>query len=83
MKRKNPTSNTAPSQADVPQQSEHEKLLGEMHDALYALGDRVRKPYPRDGDKLLPEELQRTELPETRTAKKYIVKLHKQMKSMR
>lgn len=80
MARKNPTEQCMPGIVD---QDEHERKLSEMHDALYSLGDKIRKPYPGRGEKLLPKDLQSHEKPEARTARKHIDALHKAFKSER
>jgi len=76
MKRKNPTVSEVPAM----EQDAHESKLSEMHDCLYALGDKIRKPYPGRGEKLLPKELQSREKPEGKAARKHIDALHKAMK---
>ena len=55
MARKNPTEPCVAS-CDV-EQDAHQTKLSEMHDALYSLGDKIRKPYPGRGEKLLPKDL--------------------------
>ena len=76
MARKNPTVSSIPQMEQDP----HEKKLSEMHDALYSLGDKIRKPYGRDGDKLLPKDLRAEEKPEAKAARAHIDALHKAMK---
>ena len=73
MARKNPT---MPS---VPKQDKHESMVSNMHSALYSLSDKMRKPYPNDGDKLLPSNLKTKEKPESKAARKHVEKLHKAM----
>jgi len=70
-KRGNPT---------MPKQDKHEKMLSEMHSALYSLGNKIRKPYESDGDKLLPSDLRVGESPEAKAARAHIQTLHKSMK---
>lgn len=60
----------------MPEQSKHEKMLSEMHDALYTLGNKVRKPMPSSGEKLLPADLKQQEAPEVSAAKAHVEKLH-------
>jgi hypothetical protein len=64
----------------MPMQSPHEKKLSEMHDALYALGDKIREPFHSAGEALLPKGLQKGETPEASAAKAHIDTLHKAMK---
>jgi hypothetical protein len=77
--RKNPA---LPSVNPMPR-DKHEAMLDEMHGALYALGDKIRKPYPRSGDKLLPTSLQESDSPEAKAAREHIECLHKAMKAER
>jgi hypothetical protein len=65
----------------MPEQSKHEKMLSDMHSALYALGNKVRKPSPAEGEKLLPEALQQTEAPEVAAAKSHVETLHGHFKA--
>jgi hypothetical protein len=65
----------------VPEQSPHEKKLSEMHSALYALGNKVRKPMPSEGENLLPAELQQQESPEVAAAKAHVDALHAHFKA--
>jgi len=62
------------------EQDAHEAKLSEMHDALYSLGDKIRKPYPGRGEKLLPKDLRSQEKPEAEAARKHIDTLHRTMK---
>lgn len=73
MARKNPTI------SGLPKQDKHEKMLSDMHSALYALGDKIRKPYRSDGEKLLPMALQESESPEAKLARNHIECLHRAM----
>jgi hypothetical protein len=75
-KRSNPTL----AQAGLPKMDAHESKLQEMHDALYVLGDKIRKPYKRSGEKLLPKDLQTAESDESRAARNHINALHDAMK---
>jgi hypothetical protein len=75
--RKNPTVQVG---SMMDHQDAHESKLSEMHDALYSLGDKIRKPYPRNGEKLLPKDLRAEEKPEAAAARKHIDALHKAMK---
>lgn len=65
---------------DMPEQSKHEKMVSEMHDALYSLGDRIREPMERPGDKLLPEHLKKSPTKHGAMAKKQIECLHRAFK---
>jgi len=76
-KRKNPTVSSYPA---MPEQSAHEKKLSEMHDALYSLGDKIRKPMERSGDTLLPNHLKKSPPKHSEMAKKHIDTLHGMMK---
>jgi len=76
MGRKNPTISTL---GTMDHQSPHDKKLSEMHSALYTLGDKIRKPFARDGEKLLPKNLRAQEPKEARQARKHIDALHKAM----
>jgi hypothetical protein len=78
-KRKSPKE-TGYGMIGMAEQSPHEKKLSEMHDALYSLGDKIRKPYPRSGEKLLPAELQEQEPDGAKAARKHIDNLHAAMK---
>lgn len=62
-------------------QSKHEKMISEMHSALYALGDKVRTPMPRDGEKLLPSALREQESPDVAAAKAHVERLHGHFKA--
>jgi hypothetical protein len=64
----------------MPEMDKHEKMLDEMHGALYSLSDKIRKPYPRSGEKLLPKELQPEEAEGSKAARKHIETLHESMK---
>lgn len=80
-KRKNPT--TAPSSlvgADMPAPDKHEQMLSNMHSALCSLGDKIRKTYHSNGDKLLPSELQTADTPEATLAREHIANLHRAFK---
>ena len=66
--------------AGMPERDKHESKLDEMHSALYALGDKIRKPFMRDGEKLLPKGLRSTETPEAKAARSHIDNLHAAMK---
>lgn len=79
MKRGKPGANHIVSM-DVPQMDKHEKMASEMHDAIYQMQDKMRKPYPRTGSKLLPAKLQSTETPESKMARAHIEKMHAAMK---
>jgi len=72
--RKNPTV------VGMDRRDKHEQMIGDMHDALYSLGDKIRKPLAHDGDKLLPVELQQHEKPEAKAARKHVEKLHRAFK---
>lgn len=63
----------------MPEEDKHERKLRQMHDALYSLGDKIRKPFGRDGDKLLPKGLRSSETPESKAARTHIDSLHKAM----
>lgn len=54
-------------------------MLSEMHDALYTLGNKIRKPSPSRGNKLLPKELQEKEPEGADVARSTIEQLHKAM----
>jgi hypothetical protein len=75
MARKNPTI------SDIPKQDKHEQMCDEMNDAVYTLRDKIRKPFPRNGEKLLPANLREAEKPEARVARKHIARLHKAFKA--
>lgn len=66
--------------ADMPKADPHEEKLSEMHDALYSLGDKIRKPYPHKGEKMLPKKLRSAEKPESKAARKHIDAMHAAMK---
>jgi hypothetical protein len=59
----------------------HDQMISDMQDALYNLSDKIRKPYPRAGEKLLPGDLQEGEKPEAKAARRHIELLHKGFKS--
>ncbi len=61
-------------------EDKHESKLNEMHSALHALGDKIRKPFARSGEKLLPKNLREHEAPEAAEARKHIDHLHKRMR---
>ncbi len=67
-------------------QDKHEKMLSDMHDALYSLGDAIRKPGGLSGGrpgakKLLPPEIAGpSDTPEAKTARKHIETIHAAMK---
>jgi len=75
MARKNPTA------IGEVRRDKHEQMTSDMHDALYTLGDKIRKPYPRAGEHMLPSNLQEGEKPEAKAARKHIERLHKAFKS--
>ena len=77
-KRGNPTVSMA---VGMPEQDKHEKMLSEMHEALYSLSSKIRKPFPSSGDKLLPKELAPAEPEGSKAARAHIEKLHKAMRS--
>jgi hypothetical protein len=64
----------------MPAEEPHEGMLREMHDALYQLGDKARKPFSGNGSKLLPKDLRNEEAPEAKAARGHIATLHKMMK---
>lgn len=64
----------------MPERDKHEAKLDEMHSALYALGDKIRKPFNRGGEHLLPKDLRSTETPEAKAARAHIDSLHSAMK---
>jgi hypothetical protein len=64
----------------MPKMDKHEGMLNEMHSALHSLGDKIRKPFGRDGDKLLPRRLRPSEAPEAKAARKHIEHLHRAMR---
>jgi len=74
MARKNPT-------IAMPKMDKHEQMCSDMNSAIYALSDKIRKPYPRSGDKLLPSHLQEHESDDSKSAKKHIERLHKAFKA--
>ena len=80
MPRKNPTVSSCSEVCGPMEQDAHETKLSEMHDALYSLGDKIRKNHPGRGEKLLPKELQSAEKPEAKSARKHIDNLHRAMK---
>lgn len=58
----------------------HQEKLSEMHSALHALGDKIRKPFPNHGEKLLPKNLREQEPEGSAEARKHIDNLHAAMK---
>ncbi len=66
--------------ASIISRTKHEQMLDEMHSALHALGDLVRKPYPREGDKLLPSSMS-PDMPGAESARKHIEMLHSVFKA--
>lgn len=85
-KRKNPTVSSAVSLGapyTPPPQPKHERMLSEMHDALYTLGSKIRKPTPNPGDKLLPPDLAPQEPAGARKARLHIESLHQAMVGVR
>lgn len=79
-KRGSPVASCGPM---APEQDKHEKMLSEMHDALYTLGNKMRPPMGGNGDKLLPKGLAPAESPEASMARMHIETLHKAMKAKR
>jgi len=77
VKRRNPTEAAMPG---MPAEDKHEKMLGEMHDALYTLGSKIRRPIGGRGDKLLPKDLAPAEPEGAKSARTHIESLHKAMK---
>lgn len=69
-KRRNPTT------VDVPKMDADEEKVSQMHSALYALSDKIRKPFKSSGEKLLPKSLQSPTNPEAKAARAHIRKLH-------
>jgi len=63
------------------EEDKHEKMLSEMHDALYTLGNKIRKPIGGRGDKLLPKDLAPAEPEGAASARSHIERLHKSMRS--
>lgn len=63
----------------MPHQEEHDKMMSEMHDTLYALSDKLRKPFNMAG-KFLPKSLQPKQTPEAKAAKDHVKRLHKSFK---
>jgi hypothetical protein len=81
MARKNPT---AGRDIGMPMdEDKHEKMLSEMHDALYTLGSKIRKPIGGRGDKLLPKDLAPAEPEGAKAARNHIESLHKAMRGER
>lgn len=72
---------TNPVAISQDRQDKHEQMCSEMHDCLYNLSDKMRKPFPRSGEKLLPGHLQESEKPEAKAAKAHIERLHKAFKA--
>lgn len=66
--------------AAMPKQSKHEKMLSDMHDVLYTLGDKIRKPFSRPYNALIPKALAKMPTDQGDMAKKHIEVLHKGMK---
>lgn len=64
-------------------QDKHERMLSEMHDALYTLGNKIRKPMGGHGEKLLPKSMQSHEAPEAKAARSHIEDIHTAMKKCR
>ncbi len=62
------------------EEDKHERMLSEMHDALYTLGSKIRKPIGGRGDKLLPKELAPAEPEGAKQARDHIESLHASMK---
>jgi len=62
------------------EEDKHQGMLSEMHDALYQLGDKIRKPFGGRGSKLLPKGLQENETPEAQLARTHIETMHGAMK---
>lgn len=75
MARKNPTV------SDLPKMDKHDQMCSDMTSAIYALQDKIRKPMPRGGEKLLPEDLREHEKPEAQAARKHIERLHRAFKA--
>lgn len=71
MPRKNPLA------LDVPKMDKHEQMCADMNSAIYTLSDKIRKPYPREGEKLLPKKLRTSEAPGSKEARKHIERLHR------
>jgi len=69
-----------PAELSVPKMDKHEGMLDEMHDALYSLGHKIRKPFPGKGEKLLPRGLRQSEAPEAKAARRHITRLHRAMR---
>ncbi len=65
----------------MPHQDKHEKMMGDIHDALYSLGSKIRKPMTSNGDKLLPKALRPTEPEGAKMARAHIERLHSSMQS--
>ena len=74
MARKNPI---APMEIH---QDKHDKMLSEMHSALYTLGDKIQKPSPRSGEKLLPENLRQQAPKGAKAARRHIQRIHRAMR---
>jgi hypothetical protein len=66
----------------MPAEEPHESALREMHDALYQLGDKARKPFGGQGSKLLPKGLRNEADPAAKAARVHIASLHKMMKEV-
>lgn len=64
----------------MPAEEPHETMLREMHDALYQLGDKARKPFGGSGSKLLPKGLRNEADPAAKAARAHIKHLHATMK---
>jgi len=65
----------------MPHQAEHDKMMSEMHDTLYTLGDKVRKAFPDYRKPLLPAHLKPKPTPESKEAKRHIELLHSSFKT--
>lgn len=72
------TDRTAPQ---MPHQEEHDKMMSDMHDTLYSLGDKVRKAFPDYRKPLLPKELKPKKTRESSMAKRHIILLHDAFKT--
>jgi hypothetical protein len=85
-KRRNPVAGQTSLMVNgaAPEQDKHEKMLSTMHDALYTLGSKIRKPFGGgQGDKLLPPDLVPQEPVEARAARLHIESLHHAMIGLR
>ena len=61
----------------MPEMDADEKKVSDMHDALYSLSDKIRKPMERPGDKLLPDHLKKSPAKHGEMARKQIRALHR------